>query len=61
MSLTAGGGDDRFKRIGGVQAGAAIMVIEKLPATVMHVTVLLALFVPVLFGDGYAVWQMNEY
>ena len=37
------------------------MVIGTLPITVLHVTVLLALFVPVLFGDVYVVWQMSEY
>ena len=34
------------------------MVIGTLPITVLHVTVLLALFVPVLFG-GCAVWQIR--
>lgn len=62
MALPAGWGGDRFKRIRVVQVGAAMMVIGTLLITVLHVTVLLAVFGLVLFGGGYAVYgQMRAF
>ena len=62
MALPAGWGGDMLKRIRVVQLGAAMMVIGTLLITVLHLTVLIAVFGVVLFGGGYAVYgQMRAF